>query len=282
MKRITIILAILCIFTINAFSKDFPYFLNDNIEYVTEYNNLIDKSYNLYLSQGLDTEKLIKDNVPEYFQEYFIKYTEHVKHLRPILLSIAKHESSNWRAMRSYVSNRNGTYDRGPMGLNDNNIRSKHFRDKYFPKENINDPNIVYMIASINFFVELYESFEIDAIYVYNAGRYRFLTSGPPESTVKYFNKVISYTEEYNSHLDSIRSKQKNHLEKIKLQYPRLIYIVLNSKSIDINKIFIPISKIDLYNEEIVIYIETPEYTVMSYIEAFTNSFMSYDEYLAS
>jgi len=137
---------------------------------------------------------VINNYVPHEFKDEFIVSTVGFlgDYKFPLYcLAIAKHESGNFRYMSSIKVNRNGSIDRGPMGLNSYNILNKEFNNSFRPNYAIYNENVLYMVMGINYFKNLYLHLgEVDSLYVYNAGYTRYLRSTLPRSTIQYQKSV--------------------------------------------------------------------------------------------
>lgn len=133
---------------------------------------------------------LVKNNVPKQFQDTLLKYSHDAK--STIYLIAIGFVESEWKYMVSFQPNKNGSVDKGPLGLNSNNIQSSKFRQKFYPKDQLqNHNNVTYMIASINYFRFLIDRYNYDnALLCYNGGIGNFSRGTVPDSSLKYLQKV--------------------------------------------------------------------------------------------
>jgi hypothetical protein len=222
MKRLVALVACTCVMVQALMCSVMP-----TLHYDQNINKYANKILREIVTKDVDTELLILDSIPVQFQADFIQYTAKVPELRVNLLAMAKHESHNWKAMRSYRRNSNGTYDRGPLALNDANINDPIFMKKYAPPRYLfNNINNYYMVTCINYYIDLYKSYGINALYVYNGGLTRYNNGCISETTLDYYSTIQSNIKYYSNRLISIRITYIKNIieERFNYKVSKIIY----------------------------------------------------------
>ena len=166
-----------------------------------------------------DIITIINETVPEDVREAFIVCTEddnilYRDTLRMYLLAIGQKESE-WKYTRSHRANNNGTYDVGYLMLNENNILDPTFVRNFIPKPSDDyipsNKQEFYLITCINFYKYLYNKYDCDASYAYNAGERRYIEGRIPSSTLKYKRDISLYLDEY---IDRLYSMNDDRVER--------------------------------------------------------------------
>jgi hypothetical protein len=168
---------------------------------------------------GGDVIELIGKTIPEKYINTFIRYTEidpdvNSDILRIFLLGIGKHES-HWIKTRSNNANKDGSYDRGYLMLNDGNIKNKRFMSIFSPIEAYpaQDDIELYLTACIRYYTYLFKRYGYeDSIYIYNAGEGRYLNDSIPISAYWYKYRVKNCISEYLEDLYEISSGNKRRM----------------------------------------------------------------------
>jgi len=154
--------------------------------------------------------------VPQRFRSIFLLETKDYPYSHKLLLLGIAWRESEWIHMRSHHSNKDGTYDWGPMGLNESNIKNAWFRQQFYAYDYDNglyDKDIVYMVTCLRFVEDLSIRFNHDyelVLIAYNSGPRNAINMTPPPSTQRYVQYVLTYASLYEEMFQSFLNDSIN------------------------------------------------------------------------